>query len=314
MDRDAWLRARRTVIGASEVAALFGLQPPYAASHLALWYDRKGELLLPDVNNERARWGLQLEAAIAEGCAAQEGWEIAPAVWLRHPVILGMGCTPDRYIVGGDEFKRRGRGLLEVKNVDWLQHRRSWTAGEPPVHIVLQLQHQLACTGCRWGAVGALVGGNHPEIYRYEARAPVIAEIERKVHAFWRSIHAGTPPAPDGSDSAHKTLQALFPDAIEDIIDLTADNELPALCQELQEGAAAMSSAKKRASVARNNILAKLGGHKMARAAEDWFISGPRIEGQPGRLITAEDVGKPWPGSHTGYRRITAKQHKREAA
>ncbi len=198
---DAWHAARARVVGASEVAALFGCSPH--TSHWSLWQIKAGRVAAPDLSgDQRVTWGLRLESVIADAVAEERGWTILPGGHRTSSRVEGWGCTLDREI--GD----RGGGVLELKTVDWLVRKRDW-GEEPPPHILLQLQAQLGVTGREWGAVAALVGGNELRIWEYQARPRIIAEIAKRVRAFWKSIRENRPPPVDGSPSTADTLAAL---------------------------------------------------------------------------------------------------------
>ena len=253
------LRARN--VGGSEVAALFGVQPDYAMSHYALWHVKAGKVPPPVVDNPRADAGLRLERAIAEWAAEQEAWKIEDAGYVTDPTTSGLGCTLDFIIRDHGETEYEGPGLLECKNTDWMVHRRSWVDGEPPLHILLQLQHQLACTGFAWGAVVCLVGGNDLRVYRYNARPKLIADIRRRVAAFWESIAQDQPPPVDGSDSAAAVLRAMYPETTDEIADLRDDNELPEICAGMLHASAKRRDAEKEEAEYKNRLIAKLGPH-----------------------------------------------------
>lgn len=287
---DAWHAARARVVGGSEVAALFGCQPEYALSKFALWHVKRGDIQPPEVTGERPMFGLRLERVIAEAAAEQEGWTVEPRGHVAHPRVPGLGATLD-YIITAGEPGRDTPGVLELKAADWLIHKKQWSDGEPPIHVLLQLQTQLAVTGATWGAVACLVGGNSLRIYRYEARPRLIAQIEQKVIEFWQSIRDNKPPPVDGSDSAAAALRALYPEATLDEIDLSQDNELPDLCAEFTHAQAAQSIAKKRYDAARNAIAAKLGQHHAARC--EGFVARRIDKAEtPARTIELSDVGK----------------------
>src|SRR4030095_5248994 len=63
-------------------------------------------------------------------------------------------ATPDRWVV----HPTRGLGLLELKTTtDW--QREEW-ADEPPLHVLVQVQHQLAVLRGQWASLAALIGDN----------------------------------------------------------------------------------------------------------------------------------------------------------
>lgn len=209
--RAEWLAMRRGYVGASEVSALFDAQPAYALSRFALWHVKAGRIDEPEVEEERSRWGILLEPVIAAETALQEGWHIEPGRFAIDDTTPGMSATLDYEIAShADDAKGYlGRGILECKAVDWLIFKRQW--GEaPPLHIELQLQHQISCAGYQWGAIAALVSGNELHVWRRKARPRIIDGIRARVRAFWASIAAGQVPNTDGTDSTADALRALY--------------------------------------------------------------------------------------------------------
>ncbi len=260
-----WHRLRAQNIGASETAALFGLQAEYALSRWSLWQIKSGNAPPPQVTGERPAWGLRLEQAIAEAAQEQESWpSLTRIYYATDDTTPGLGCTPDYRIdaPGPNDVGCEGLGLLECKNVDWIIHKRSWTDDEPPPAILLQLQTQMACTGYMWGRVAGLVGGNELRIYRYAARPALIAEIRKRASEFWQSVRDGREPPIDGSDSAKAVLRSLFPEVEDDAIDMSFDNEWPDLCAELLKLAEHRKAVEKNEAALKLEIEQKLNGHR----------------------------------------------------
>lgn len=297
---EQWHARRLQNIGGSEVAALFGVQPAYALSHYALWHVKAGNAPPPPVDNERVRWGNRLEAPIALGIAEDQGWTVSKGGHVTDPTTPGMACTLD-YIV--HDPARPDPGALEIKNVDWLVHKRTWADGEPPLHILLQNQHQMACAGYNWGVVGGLVGGNDVHLYRYEARPALIASIRQRVSAFWQSIADGREPPVDGSDSAAAVIRALHPELLDEAADLTLDNALPDICARLLAAAEARKAAEKLEAEAKNQLAAKLGDHARA-LAQGYRIS---VAVTPEKAAAVPPEGCLIPGRKE-VRRITVKE------
>lgn len=295
-NRDQWLAMRLRYVGASEVSALFDAQPDYALGRFALWHVKAGRMEPPHVDNARTRAGLALEDAITLLAAEQEGWKVAPGFYAAHGQL---GATLDRVITepGPNDAGMTGPGCLELKNVDWIQHRRSWTDGEPPLHILLQLQAQLLATGFSWGAVAALVGGNEVKIYRYTARPALHADMAARVAAFWSSIEAGQVPNADPSDSAWRALVATTPALLPEAIDLTDDDEANSLALEWIRAANAVKAAEVERDTAKNLLMQRVGGH--ARAVGDgWKLSIsdipeklPRLA-EPGEIIAGRAASR----------------------
>lgn len=304
-DSQDWHDLRGRHVGGSEVAALFDLPadqvPAYMMRRYALWHVKAGNAPSPRVDNPRTKWGLRLEATIADAAAEDNGWAITRGGYVKDLTTEGLGCTLD-FIVEADPAED-GPGALECKNTDWLVHKRSWLDEEPPLHILLQHQHQLAATGYTWGAVAALIGGNDLRIYRYKARPKLIAEIRRRVREFWASIAEGKEPPVDGSDSASAMLSALYPALDGDSVDMSASNEWAEAAHELFNAAAARREANETYEGAKNRVAALLGTHRRGYG-NGWAVNcavtpeNPGREPKPGELI----------GKRAETRRYTVKE------
>jgi predicted phage-related endonuclease len=305
-DRGEWLKLRQRYVGASEVAALFQAQPDYALGHLALWMVKAGRMEPPVVDNPRTRAGLALEDAIAALAADQEGWNVQPGVYASH--ACGLGATLDRIIAepGLNDAGMVGPGVLELKNVDWIQHKRGWTGGEPPMHILLQLQAQLLCTGYQWGAVAALVGGNAVHVYRYTARYKLHADMVRRVAGFWASIERGQAPNADASSSAWAALTATTPDLSDDVQDVSDDAEANTLAVEWLRQAAARKAAEKAEAAAKHALVQRLGSAGRVQG-DGWKLTISDVPETPDRIITADMIGQTIKG-RAGSRRALIKE------
>lgn len=301
-----WHELRARHVGASEVSALFGVQPEYALSHYALWMIKAGQVTQQEVAGERVFWGNRLESLIAEVTAEAEGWTIRKGGYAEDDECRGLGASLDYEIEGNAQLEAegyRGNGLLECKAVDWLIHKRGWTGGEPPEHVLLQLQAQCAARGYSWGAVGALISGNQRAIYKYQARPKLIDEIRRRVRAFWASIDMGLPPPPDGSSSASAVLSELYPVAYDDAIDMSLSNEWAEAAHALFNAAAERKVADYNYDEAKNRVAGLLRGHRRGYGG-GWAVNTIVTPANPGRL--------PKPGELIGKRaesrRYTAKE------
>lgn len=262
-DTAHWHELRARHVGASEVAALFDAQPPYGLSRFALWQVKAGRIPAPEVTGNRPDAGKRFERAAGDWLADTQGWAAEPFPgYAVSDTVGGLGATPDFRV----QDPVKGDGLLEVKWSDWLAHRREWL-GEPPLHIGLQLQHQLAATGLGWGAVGCVVGGNEPVVYRFERRPKIIAEIERRVGEFWRSVEAGQEPPPDGADSTTAALRAMFPEAEPELeVDVTGDNEFPLRYAALKQARLDRRAAEAAEAAAANWILRRAGAAEIIKS------------------------------------------------
>lgn len=260
--REEWLANRQKYVGASESAALFGVQAAYSLDHFALHHVKAGNAPPPFVGGPRIEWGKRLEIIVAEATAEEHGYSISKGRFAVADDCPGMSASLDfeieRDVLG--EFD--GPGALETKNVDWLVHRRSWTDGEPPIHILIQLQHQLGCSGYQWGIVAGLVGGNDLKVYRYAAKPKLIADIKARVVKFWDDIAAGRAPDVSGSESSGEILRSLYPEPVDDAIDMSGSNEWSEAVAQFIEAGAAKKAATLAYDEAKNRVVALLGNHK----------------------------------------------------
>lgn len=149
-DREAWLEARRSGLGASEIAGVLEESP--WSSPLSVYQDKVAPE--PDEDQERLFWGRHLEQRIGEGYAIRTGRRFKPAGRLlrsvAHPWALATldGWTSED---GATWWP------CEIKNVNeyMVEH---WQNG-PPRHVYLQAQHQMLVTGYDRVTVVGLLGG-----------------------------------------------------------------------------------------------------------------------------------------------------------
>lgn len=257
-----WHALRAKHVGGSEIAALFDAQPGYALSHYALWHVKAGRAPRPEVDNERVTWGKRLEEVIALAVAEDHDMTISRGHYAICDDCPGLGASLDMEVAADPLGEFEGPGVLECKNVDGIIHKRAWTDDEPPLHILLQLQSQLAASGFKWGAVGALVGGHTPRLYRYPAKPRLIADMKRRVTGFWQSIKANHPPPVDGSDAAEDVLRHLHATLKDEVLDMSGSNSWPDMVSRFLEAAAAQKAAKESYDLAKNQIADALGDYK----------------------------------------------------
>lgn len=296
---------RAAHVGASEVAALFDASP--WVTKFELWHRKVGNVSAPDFNqtdpdgnpeNERVDWGIRLEGPIVDAACDRFSYRK-----LETPKQAsngkGLGGHPDQVVM----CPRRGRTILEVKTVDWLQ-RKKW-GDEPPLNYLLQTVAYMGLTDCLHGDVIVLVGGNALERHSYEFRPVLFTGIEARVSAFWDSVHAGQPPKPD-YDRDRSTIAALFDDPVDTLIDLRLDNRATYACADYLAAAAEEKAAKGRKEAAAAELLDKLGPN-VAAMVEGYSLRAPLVAAVPDREITPEMVGDIIKG-RKAHRRISIKE------
>lgn len=252
------LAFRASVVGASEVAALFG-ESPYL-TEFELWHRKNGTIDTPEFDamkddgspeNERIYWGVRLEDAIAAAAAERYGYTFREQL-PRLCNGKGLGGHPDRRVI----CPERGPGVLEIKTVDWLTYK-GW-GDEPPLHYLLQNNTYQGLDGVEWGDVVVLVGGNQLKRFQYDFRPKLYAEAEARVEAFWKSIEANKPPQPDFERDG-EAIAEVYRDIGIEFIDLTGDNLATASAAEYLAAAEDEKAAKKRKDAAKAEIVFKMG-------------------------------------------------------
>ncbi len=302
---NAELAFRASVVGASEVAALFDASP--WLTRFELWHRKNGTIATPEFDaiddngvpeNERIYWGVRLEPAIIEAAKERYGYRDRDQAE-RLTNGKGLGGHPDRRVI----CPERGPGVLEVKMVDWIE-RKKW-GDEPPVHYLLQSQTYQGLDGVSWGDVIVLVGGNALERFQYDFRPKLYAEIEARVEAFWQSVREGKPPKADYARDL-RTIAELRADPNDTVIDLRRDNRMPELLSEYLEAKEAERVAGCRVDAAKAEILEKLSKSTEA-LVEGFSCRAPVVAGKPDQIITADMVGQKIKG-RSSHRRFYIKE------
>lgn len=235
-DREAWLAARRTGIGASEAAVLIG---EHAWLDLARLVAVKRGLLDEPEGVERLEWGLRHERTIREAYSSPRyaGRETRPGGQLlrsvEHPWALatldGWALHPTHRWIPWEAK------ALEVYRAD------EWADGPPPTYW-WQCQQQMLVTGAPCVSIAALLGVHRLVWCDVERDDAAIRRLVLRGPEVWRLVESGEdPPAPYDAE----TFLALFPrEEPGSVIELGEDEER--LDAEREDLAATIRSAEKR--------------------------------------------------------------------
>jgi predicted phage-related endonuclease len=274
LDSEAqWHELRSKNIGASESCVLLGWG---YSSPFELYMQKIGRLAQPDLSqDERVVIGQSIEAGIATAAEKLLGVVLTQAkAYVTHPTITGMGCTPDYMMLTADA----GHVPVEVKAVAWDRWADEWNPGnepddeiEPPPHIAIQLQHQLACCGSPYGFVLVLVAGSRLRLIRQNRHAALIAQIENAVSEFWQRVKEERPYSPDLTIDL-SAMQKVYR-THEGTVDFSGNAELETLVATYakhQQGEAAAA--------------------KLKEATKAQIVEWLHVQGAPSRVVT--DVGR----------------------
>lgn len=206
--RDRWLEQRRSGIGASTAAVALGLSP--YKQPLELWAELTGAVEPQDQSEgqERVRWGNRLEPVVADAYEEENPGvrlhDLGRFTICRSPAWPFMLATLDRVIERADGEL----GLLEIKTTNE-RNAHQWE-DEPPTHYQVQVQHQLAVTGLKWGVLACLIGGQKLVTKHVARNDDFINILHTDLAQFWRLVETKQPPAPKGPLS-RDFLARLFP-------------------------------------------------------------------------------------------------------
>lgn len=255
--RDRWLAARRTGIGASEIAMVLGLAPGDWGSPFSLYWRKK--LGTVAEMNEAMEWGHRHETTIAEKFfdQHQEFYEKRAGLY-RHPDHAWMLATPDRIAQPLDFGPPE---LVQIKT------GYSWDGwGDPgtdqiPIYYRVQVQQEMAVYGARRCWVPVLVGGNSYREYVVDYDQGDVDTIVAAGEAFMALLDAGTPPAIDGSAATTSTLRELHPSVIDEPVTIPLE-----LADRYAQRRALLADAKAAYEETSNQVLALIGDCRSAVA------------------------------------------------
>ena len=268
-DRDAWLDARRSGIGSSDVAAAMGVSSHGTARHV--YHDKRGELPLDDDPGEAALWGTLMEDTVAREWARRNRSIVRRVGLIARRDAPHRMCTLDRRV---DECplnrETRERCALEIKC------RSAFVAGKwkrsIPDDVLAQVLWQIHVTGFDHLHVATLIGGNDYRQYvvRRADNEQLIADIVTVVDRLWADIQAGRPPVLTGEEPIDVTLELL--DELNPLRDGYANlDEYPArsvrageLLLEYESARLEEKAAKQAKDSAKVRLIDELGSHRAA--------------------------------------------------
>lgn len=208
-DRQSWLAARKTGLGASDVPTVLGLTP--TKSPFALWAEKCD--LLPEQDLAKAieavDWGLRLQEPICQGFADRTGRLVEqgnPFEIIRseeHPFLFAS--------LDAMQTHDGRRAPLEAKNVG-AYLTDDWKDGQTPLKFEVQVQCQLHCTRMAWGSIAALVGGNKLVWRDLDRDDAFIRAAIPHLKEFWWRVENRIPPPVDASVVTTAVLSRLHPD------------------------------------------------------------------------------------------------------
>jgi len=262
-NRDLWLAQRSQVIGASEIAALFGESPwmsPFRLSAL------KRGLVKDDEETEDMRRGRLYEPVAIQIIREEHpDWDVEhnafPDLQYFVDAKNRIGATPDAFVtIPG----RQGRGVIQIKSVRPNSFRKRWVdkrVGQgngfdwsPPLCVALQASIECEITDSQYAFVAPLIDVSCP-LQEVPLTPGLYHAAAARSLAFWAKIDAGeTYVLPDAGKDGD-LIRQMYADAAPDShIDLSGDNEV----MELADNDRVLSKIEKETREGRATIKAKM--------------------------------------------------------
>jgi len=228
---------RKQGLGASEIAAVLGLDPRRTA--LDVFLEKTGQVL-PFEGNRYTKWGNRLEDDIIEEYQERHPtWTVLPANTVVGPEPW-MLATPDRRVVmgpldGRDVLAKDDRGLECKCRGEY--DRDSWGdegTDEVPDAVAVQCHWGMIVTGLKVWDAAVLLGGNDYREYTIAYDETIAAALIEKARAFWfdrvlKNVH----PPFTGAESDHRFLLRTYPTHSGEIV--PAPPELSFVVERLQQ-------------------------------------------------------------------------------
>ena len=256
------LELRKTGLGASEIAAIAGLNPWRSA--LDVWLTKTGKKREPETSKrkKRGQLGQWMEPVIASWYAAQfEGWQFTKPTTRVHPSLPWALATPDLigtpYPDANVAVQRRCEIKLVGENL-----RDHWSHGIPG-YVYCQVQWQGFVTGIELADVAVWTGleesDQHVIGVSYDrAAADDLAEIARD---FWeRNVLRDIPPPVEPTEDWGEYLQKRYPKNVEPMLK-KAPVEAKRLVAQFLKADAALKAAEISKQEAGNELKALIGAH-----------------------------------------------------
>lgn len=219
-DRAAWLEARRSGCGASDVAGILGESP--WASPWSVWADKCGLTPLDDDADrdidDPMTFGRDLEDIIADRYERTTGLHIAgrqevihhPDEPWRFATVDGLVTEAARGVLGNNVSTDPTDALAVFESKYTSDH--PWE--EIPRHYVIAGQWQMHVTGLtavHFGVLHLPFGRPMFRTYELELDGSLLAKIIDTVETFWLDhVVTGRPPEPDGHPATTKAIAAAW--------------------------------------------------------------------------------------------------------
>ena len=195
MNREQWLKERKTYLGGSDMAAICGV-PSFKKTALDVYFSKVNpeitELTKDNPNYEAAYWGAKQEKDVAERYAEEHNVKVTTEPKLiRHPKYPFMAGNIDRW-VGNCEY------ILECKTAHFMKSKAWGDEGtdQIPESYLVQVAWYSAICDMPKVDIAVLIGGQDFRIYTYIKNEEFENKLIKIASNFWHNhIEKRIPPA-----------------------------------------------------------------------------------------------------------------------
>jgi hypothetical protein len=284
-NRARWLGWRKKNLGASEIAALFGVHPFLTA--YKLWALKSG-LIEEDDDSLVKRRGRHFERTAIDILREENPkWSIHRGRRYYWDDETRLGATPDVDVdtLLDTTALGHGVGVIQIKTVGQWAWKKYWHNPEgevvAPDWVAIQASQEAYFRGATWAAVFPLVWDVDVPLIQVPLKMHLIRTIERLAEDFWRRVRDNEPYPPDWGRDA-----ALFLDLHRDdsgsTVDLSSDQVFAGLIKARQK-LAAIEKRGREAAEERTPIDAQIVSRMGNAAVARW---GKEVE----QIVTAMTV------------------------
>jgi putative phage-type endonuclease len=294
-DRAAWLTARRSGLGSSDVAAILGISR--YGNALSVYHDKTGALPLESDDSEPALWGRLLEENVAREWARRNRsvvWRVGLVANLERPWQM---CTLDRRVLECPLSDGREKCAVEIKCRDKMkagQFRRG-VADD----VLVQTLWQADVCGYDHIHAAVLIGGNDYRQYviRVADHADLIADLRAAGARAWQQITDRRPPVLEHDADPDVLLDLygrLHPDRT-GAVDITRDVDTQDAVAEYLDAHNDYAAAEKRKKAAKARILSGLGGAEEATVLDRVHVS---LDERSKEWTDTKRLAERWPDAY----------------
>ena len=201
-DRNNWLAYKGPKIGSSDAAAILGVG--YATECATTVYARMVHGVKKSFDQgtlDRMQQGSILEAGVIDLFSARNpAWKVSHGekfATVSHQDYQHLVSSLDAWA----ENEGKERLVVEAKVVEW---NADWKDNGVPVKYMVQVMHQMICTGYRLGVVIALVSGRYEERW-IEWDQDLVDQMLIAFDRFMTCVKNRTPPE-DASKIAYSVI------------------------------------------------------------------------------------------------------------